>query len=93
MLTDVGTVKVKQYKGHPIYGVGAGPPTLGWCAGCLFFFRYLTHTIKTTRLVTALEFTFKDKHQAEAHGLKLCRDWIDEQKQREGSTLGSDAEE
>jgi len=84
---------MKQYKGHPIYGVAVRAPKHGWCSRGLVYDRDLTQTIEIKRLVTALEFTFKDKHQAEAHGLKLCRDWIDEQKQREGSTLGSDAEE
>jgi hypothetical protein len=84
---------MKQYKGHPIYGVAVRAPKHGWCSRGLVYDRDLTQTIEIKRLVTVLELTFKGKHQAEEHGLKLCRDWIDEQAERAGLASKSDAAE
>jgi hypothetical protein len=70
---------MKQYKGYPIYGIAVRAPERGWCSRGLVFDRDLTQTIEIKRIETAVDLTFKAKQKAEEHGLKLCRDWIDEQ--------------
>jgi hypothetical protein len=70
---------MKQYKGHPIYGIAVRAPERGWCSRGLVYDCDLSQTIEIKRLETAVELTFKGKHQAEEHGLKLCREWIDQQ--------------
>jgi hypothetical protein len=70
---------MNQYKGHPIYGVAVPAPGRRWCSRGLVFDRDVTQTIEIKRIDTATEVDFKDKRDAEEHGLKLCRDWIDEQ--------------
>ena len=69
---------MNQYKGHPIYGVAVPVSGRRWCPRGLIFDRDLTQTIEIKRIDTA-EVNFEDKRQAEDHGLKLCRDWIDQQ--------------
>ncbi len=68
---------MKQYKGHPIYGIAVPAPEHRWCSRGLVF--DLTQTIEIKRIANPTDLTFKAKRQAEEHGLKLCRDWIDEQ--------------
>jgi hypothetical protein len=70
---------MKQYKGHPIYGIAAPAPDHRWYSRGLVFDRDLTQTIEIKRIQSPTDLTFKTKQQAEEHGLKLCRDWIDEQ--------------
>jgi len=70
---------MKQYKGHPIYGIAVPAPERRWCSRGLVFDSDLTHTIEIKRIASPTDLTFKAKQQAEEHGLKLCRDWIDEQ--------------
>jgi hypothetical protein len=70
---------MKQYKGHPIYGVAVPALEHRWCSRGLVFDRDLTQTIEIKRIESSADLTFKAKHQAEEHGLKLCRQWIDEQ--------------
>ena len=69
---------MKQYKGYPIYGV-AVPAEHCWNARGLIFDRDLTQTIEIKRIECAADLTFKGKREAEEYGLKICRDWIDEQ--------------
>jgi hypothetical protein len=69
---------MKQYKGHPVYGV-AVPAEHCWNARGLIFDRDLTQTIEIKRIECATDLTFKDKREAEEFALKLCREWIDEQ--------------
>jgi len=70
---------MKQYKGHPIYGIAVPAPERRWCSRGLVFDSDLTQTIEIKRIASPTDLTFKAKQQAEEHGLKLCRDWIDEQ--------------
>jgi hypothetical protein len=70
---------MKQYKDHPIYGVAVPSPKKGWYSRGLVFDRDLTRTIAIKRLEGPTDSPFKSKQQAEEHGLKLCKDWIDKQ--------------
>ena len=70
---------MKQYKGHPIYGIAIPAPEHGWCSRGLVYDQDLTQTIEIKRIESPTDLTFEAKEQAEEHGLKLCRDWIDEQ--------------
>jgi hypothetical protein len=70
---------MKQYKGYPIYGVAVPAPEHRWCSRGLVFDRDLTQTVEIKRIQASEEVTFKARRLAEEHGLKLCRDWIDEQ--------------
>ena len=66
-----------QYKGHPIYGIGVRGEGKEWqCRGLIFNPEDKVTEIK--RLECA-ELTFKTRGKAEAHALKLCQTWIDEQ--------------
>jgi len=75
---------MKQYKGHPIYGIAIPILDHAWSSRGLVFNRDLSLTVKIKRIEAPAGLTFEDKHQAEEHGLALCRDWIDEQPRREG---------
>lgn len=70
---------MKRYKGHPIYGIAIPAPEHSWCSRGLVYDQDLTQTIEIKRIESPADLTFKAKEQAEEHGLKLCRDWIDEQ--------------
>jgi hypothetical protein len=70
---------MKQYKGHPIYGIAIPTPERSWCSRGLIYDQDLTQTIEIKRIESPTDLTFKAKQQAEEHGLKLCRDWIDQQ--------------
>jgi hypothetical protein len=70
---------MNQYKGYPIYGIAAAAPEHRWSSLGLVFDPDLTQTIEIKRIASPASLTFKAKQQAEQHGLKLCRDWIDEQ--------------
>jgi hypothetical protein len=70
---------MKKYKGHPIYGIAVPAPGHRWCSCGLVFDTDLTQTIEIKRIQSATGLVFKGKQEAEEHGLKLCRDWIDEQ--------------
>ena len=70
---------MKQYKGHPIYGIAVPAPEHCWWSSGLIFDRDLSQTIEIKRIQGSTDVIFKVKQEAEEHGLKLCRDWIDEQ--------------
>jgi hypothetical protein len=70
---------MNHYKGHPIYGIAVPTPERRWCSCGLVFDPDLTQTVEIKRIASPADLTFKAKQQAEEHGLKLCRDWIDEQ--------------
>jgi hypothetical protein len=70
---------MNRYKGHPIYGIAVPALEQGWCSRGLVFDRDLTQTIEIKRIDSPADLIFKARQQAEEHGLKLCRDWIDEQ--------------
>ena len=66
-----------QYKGHLIYGVGVRGAGEGWqCRGLIF-----DPDDKVTQIkkLEHAELTFKTAGKAEAHALRLCKTWIDEQ--------------
>jgi len=66
-----------QYNNHPIYGIAVRGAGKEWhCRGLIFDPADKVTEIK--RLECA-ELTFATKRKAEAHGLKLCKTWIDEQ--------------
>lgn len=66
-----------QHNNHPIYGIGVRGAGKEWhCRGLIFDPGDKVTEIK--RLECA-ELTFATKRKAEAHGLKLCKTWIDEQ--------------
>jgi hypothetical protein len=75
----LGGETMKKYKGHPIYGIAVPAPGHRWCSRGLVFDTDLTQTIEIKRIQSAAGLVFKGKQEAEEHGLKLCRDWIDEQ--------------
>jgi hypothetical protein len=69
---------MKAYKGHPVYGVAVPAPGRRWFSRGLVFDQDLNQTIEIQRIEASSELTFKARGQAEEHGLKLCRDWVDE---------------
>ena len=70
---------MKRHKDHPVYGVAVPSPKKGWYSRGLVFDRDLTRTIAIKRLEGPTDSPFKSKQQAEEHGLKLCKEWIDKQ--------------
>jgi len=70
---------MKAYKGHPVYGVAVPAPGRRWFSRGLVFDRDLNQTLEIQRIEASAELTFQARRHAEEHGLKLCRDWVDEQ--------------
>jgi len=70
---------MSQYKGHPIYGIAVAASGHRWGVRGLVFDRDLNQTIEIKRIETSTELTFRARRPAEEYGLKLCREWIDEQ--------------
>ena len=70
---------MKQYKGHPIYGIAIPAPENHWISRGLVFDQDLTQTIEIKRIQSPADLSFKAKRQAEEYGLDLCRNWIDAQ--------------
>ena len=74
---------MSKYKDHPIYGVGVRGSEREWrCRGLVFDSDDKVTEIK--RLECA-ELSFATKSKAEAHALKLCKTWVDEQSGEIGS--------
>ena len=66
-----------QYKNHPVYGIAIRGVGKKWsCRGLIFDPKDKVTEIK--RLDCA-DLSFATKRNAEAHALKLCKTWIDEQ--------------
>ena len=66
-----------QYNNHPVYGVAVRGAGKEWhCRGLIFDPADKVTEIK--RLECA-DLTFATKGKAQAHALKLCKKWIDEQ--------------
>jgi len=66
-----------QYNNHPIYGIAVRGAGKEWyCRGLIFDSEDKVTEIK--RLECA-ELTFARKGKAQAHALKQCKKWIDEQ--------------
>lgn len=65
-----------QHKNHPIYGIGVRGAGKEWyCRGLIF-----DPDDKVTEInrIERADLTFTTKAKAEAHALKLCKTWIDE---------------
>jgi hypothetical protein len=74
---------VSRYKSHPIYGIGVRGAGKEWhCRGLIFNAEDKVTEIKR---LECPELTFKTRGKAEAHALKLCEKWIDEQSGEIGS--------
>lgn len=70
---------MKNYKGHPVYGLAVPKNDKRWSSRGLVFDPDLNRTIALQRIDSATDLTFKTKQRAEEHGLVLCKQWIDEQ--------------
>jgi hypothetical protein len=74
----------ERYKGFPIYGFAI--PVFGsrdlWFSQGLVFDPDETRTVEIQRIEGPIDLKFPTKAEAEEHGLKLCREWIDERQQR-----------
>ncbi|HEV8723345.1 MAG TPA: hypothetical protein VGW77_22225 [Candidatus Binatia bacterium] len=69
---------MNQYNKHPIYGIGVRGPGKEWyCRGLIFDPEDKVTEIKR---LECPELTFATKKKAEEHALKLCKQWIDEQR-------------
>lgn len=69
---------MREYNEHPIYGIGVRGTGKEWfCKGLVFDAEDKVTEIKT---LECSELPFATKKQAEDHGLKLCKSWIDEQR-------------
>lgn len=68
---------MSNYKDHPIYGIGVPGSGKQWhCRGLIFSSEDKVTEIK--RLECG-EIALATRGKAEAHALKLCKTWIDEQ--------------
>jgi hypothetical protein len=66
-----------QYNNYPIYGIAIRGAAKEWhCRGLIFDPQDKVTEIKRLECV---ELTFAMKSKAEAHALKLCKTWIDDQ--------------
>jgi len=64
-----------HYKNYPIYGIGVRGAGKDWhCQGLIFNAEDKVTEIKK---LECAELIFATKSKAEAHGLKLCKAWID----------------
>jgi hypothetical protein len=69
---------MNQYNKYPIYGIGVRGAGKEWyCRGLIFDPEDKVTEIKR---LECPELTFTTKKKAEEHALKLCKQWIDEQK-------------
>jgi hypothetical protein len=69
---------MNRYNNYPIYGIGVRGSGEEWyCRGLIFDPEDKVTEIK--RLECA-ELSFATKKKAEEHALKLCKQWIDEQR-------------
>jgi hypothetical protein len=69
----------ERYKGFPIYGFAIpvfGSTDLWFCRG-LVFAPDDTRTVEIERIEGPIDLKFSTREEAEQHGLKLCREWID----------------
>ena len=70
---------MKNYKGHPVYGLAVPQSKKQWSSRGLVFDPDLNQTVALQRIDSATDLTFKTKEGAEEHGLVLCKEWIDGQ--------------
>ncbi|HEX2929056.1 MAG TPA: hypothetical protein VHV54_05040 [Candidatus Binatia bacterium] len=75
---------MNQYHSHPIYGIGICGPEKKWFGRGLIF--DADDKVTEIKRLESSEFTFATKKKAEEHALKLCKKWIDEQRDRIAST-------
>ena len=76
-----------QYNNHPIYGIGIHGPEKNWYGRGLIF--DAEDKVTQIKRLECPELTFATKKKAEEHALKLCKGWIDEQRDRIESTSGT----
>jgi hypothetical protein len=67
-----------QYNGHPIYGIGIRGPAKKWHGRGLIF--DAEDKVTEIKRLEGTESTFATEKKAQDHALKLCKEWIDEQK-------------
>jgi hypothetical protein len=75
---------MNQYNGHPVYGIGICGPEKKWFGRGLIF--DADDKVTEIKRLESSELTFATKKKAEEHALKLCKKWIDEQRDRIAST-------
>ena len=75
---------MNQYHSHPIYGIGICGPAKKWFGRGLIF--DADDKVTEIKRLESSELTFASKKKAEEHALKLCKKWIDEQRDRIAST-------
>lgn len=69
--------KVHHYNGYRIYGIAVPAQKDGWHSRGIILAPNTTATIELKRLEGPADLTFRTKEEAEEHGLKLCREWIE----------------
>ena len=73
-----------RYNNHLIYGIGMSGPENKWYGRGLIF--DAEDQVTEIKRLERPELTFSTKKKAEEHALKLCKQWIDEQKSVSEST-------
>jgi hypothetical protein len=69
---------MNQYNSHLIYGIGVRGAGKEWyCRGLIFD---PADKVTEIKRLECTELTFATKKTAELHALKLCKQWIDEQR-------------
>jgi hypothetical protein len=67
-----------QYNNHPIYGIGIRGAGKKWYGRGLIF--DAEDKVTEIKRLEGAELTFATERKAEDHALKLCKEWIDEQR-------------
>ena len=67
-----------RYNNHLIYGIGMSAPENKWYGRGLIV--DAEDQVTEMKRLERPELTFSTKKKAEEHALKLCKQWIDEQK-------------
>lgn len=73
-----------RYNNHLIYGIGMSAPENKWYGRGLIV--DAEDQVTEMKRLERPELTFSTKKKAEEHALKLCKQWIDEQKSVSEST-------
>ena len=76
-----------QYKKHPVYVFAVPGAHKGWsCKGLVF---EPEEKVREIKRFECADLTFATKKKAEEHALKICREWIDEQKLKDAEETQS----